>query len=447
MNREAINKSGKKSQSVTKELLTKEIDKGVSFQFKDKRPETVKQKSIQEIANNHSKVNQFKSLQEVANTSSHTHLVIQQKPMQPNSGKVIQRLREGEQLPSLQDQTAKHLENKTFNRHDNAQGFIKSTEGVSIKSTLTPEQKISFTQDLKKTALYKVVTGQLTPGSLFLHQQIGHNTGFNTVDNEDVRKYQDGEYLPPDLHGHLEATDKAVSSDVTKVSRWADGKTLLSNAREEEEEAGGYHAMGEDGDFDFRANLQKAQQLISTFVSPSVLRTVPAPKVVVHKQMGRGDSFRAYQGGTEIHIASNDTPEVIVHEVGHYLEGNLDSSLFFDAAALREKRHAEAIGRSLFGRRAAGRISDQEGETNDEGRGRYKGDYPATGGYTAKVYEGLGATEVVSRTLEYLSEAGKAQELIENDPQQAMIILRRIRPDDPQIQAIAQKFKDYLPNK
>jgi hypothetical protein len=368
---------------------------------------------------------------------------------------VTQCLREGEELPSLDQQVTAHFANKTHNRGDSA-AFLRDRERVGIRSTLSALQKQNLTRALLGTTIYKALAGEAPAKNRALFQDIvigqtaGHDIGVPaTITAEDVEKYIKKEYLPPQVYGYLERQHRQLGEQrPSGVSRWQNGQTLIQTSRlaEDEEEQGGYLAMGDNGGNEYEANLRKAQEIISTIVQPQVLATVPAPRVIVHRHLPGAPGFRAYQGGAEVHIASEDPPETIVHEVGHYLESNLASDLHFDAATLREKRHTEAIGLSLIGRRAAGAIADEEGETERDRKGRYKGTYGATGAYTSKIYEGIGATEVVSTSMEFMATPAKAKDLVEKDPQQALLVLRRLRPSDAQIAAIARDYQDFLPN-
>jgi hypothetical protein len=76
---------------------------------------------------------------------------------------------------------------------------------------------------------------------------------------------------------------------------------------------------------------------------------------------------------------------------------------------------------------------------------RYPGNYPGTGIYTSRYYTG-GFTEVTSRTVEYLSHPTRFKKLIEEDPQQAALILRLLRPKEfAKERSLDQYVAKYLP--
>ncbi|WP_259281376.1 DUF4157 domain-containing protein [Bacteroides fragilis] len=172
----------------------------------------------------------------------------------------------------------------------------------------------------------------------------------------------------------------------------------------------------------FNMKVAKADSFIKQAVHIMLLSNINRPAINVHlrnKQTAyRPWGFRAEYNNTGVHVAQDTDTETIVHEVGHHIE-NSDRALgpgspMLDMDALLHLRNN--------GNGIAKYIYPQSFEEQ-----RYSGDYPATGKYTSKYYLG-GSTEVMSMSLEYLSHPQKFRVLIEQDPQQAAIILRIIQP-------------------
>jgi hypothetical protein len=74
--------------------------------------------------------------------------------------------------------------------------------------------------------------------------------------------------------------------------------------------------------------------------------------------------------------------------------------------------------------------------------GRYRGHYPVTGRYTSR--QSAGSTEVASMTIEYLGDPSKAKQMIDKDPVQAAIVLRRLMPNA--FKTLPDNLKAYLPH-
>jgi hypothetical protein len=188
--------------------------------------------------------------------------------------------------------------------------------------------------------------------------------------------------------------------------------------------------------------IRKADQFIRAMVQDDMLRTLNKPRMFVHKEVAAGYTtplgFRAYQSSGEVHIAQNEDTSVLVHEIGHYVEANLPGNLWRDVAALHMHRHELEGG----GTQAVRPVSI-EGVL---GEGGFKGEYPATGKYTAKAYDD-GDTEVVSLTVEHLSHPSKAEKLLNKDPQQAAIVLRGLRPNEYATTDALRPFDKYLPQR
>jgi len=306
----------------------------------------------------------------------------------------IQRLKPGEEIPSLADQAHKRATHTPLHNK-------------RIKGTLPLDQQQMLSALLLGTLFGKSITGNL------------HD-----------------EYIEFDAHQRMKAARDA---------RWRDNKLLQTNIQEVGRTItgqSGYVAMGDGGNL-YEAALKQADNIIRQIVDPEILQQLNAPKVTIGGERRDLPKYRAHKRGDGIFIASDDQPEIIVHEVGHYLEDNLSPALWNDVAFLREYRHSQSA--SMFSKRKAGAIPANQ-EPDEGGQGRYQGEYPATGEYTSKVYEAIGSTEVVSMTMEYLATPDKAKLLMERDPIQALIVLRHLRPHDSEIQTIAHKFEDYLPN-
>ena len=229
-------------------------------------------------------------------------------------------------------------------------------------------------------------------------------------------------------------------NQVASHSAWARGtlKTKATAATDVNEI--GYYSLNGHSLNGLNPNLDEADRLVSVIVGPSVLGGLDAPEVRVIGRLPKKPPHRAYQSEDAVTVDCDDSAAVIVHEVGHYLESRMDA-LWWDVAALREWRDR---GSRWFGSRAAGGIPVNE-EPNENDQGRYEGDYPVTGPYTSKVYEEIGATEMVSMTLERLSTAESAKNLVSKDPVLLMTVLRHLRPDDQQLQAVCEQWAAYLP--
>ncbi|MCA9958773.1 MAG: DUF4157 domain-containing protein, partial [Anaerolineales bacterium] len=189
----------------------------------------------------------------------------------------------------------------------------------------------------------------------------------------------------------------------------------------------------------FATNLEAANQFIKFIVEPHLLREIPKPEIHVHLDYSSGPrhpkGFRAFQNGKTVHVAQDEDTAIIVHEIGHYLEANLPTNAWHDIRLLIEERH-KAKGGGAVAVQGAGGKKDKEG--------RFAGDYAATGKYTSRAYAS-GDTEMMSMTLEYLSKKTNAKKMIEDDPQQAAIILRGVRPKEYATVNELRPFDKYLP--
>ena len=190
----------------------------------------------------------------------------------------------------------------------------------------------------------------------------------------------------------------------------------------------------------FRKKVEQADLFIRRLVEPAVLGSLPPPGVAVHLRNASGPTlpwgFRAFQSNREIHVAQNEPLEVIVHEIGHYVENNLPMGKWADIQLLLHARQG--------GQQAAGYIYPLKTWKTVEEQ-RFEGSYPATGAYTSRYYES-GHTEVMSMSVQYLADPAKFRTLIEKDPQQAAIILRLLRPTEfNQILGSDPYVNKYLP--
>lgn len=190
-----------------------------------------------------------------------------------------------------------------------------------------------------------------------------------------------------------------------------------------------------------RAKVVQANDFYKKMVAPAFLSTIAPPIIQIHAKPAQSflapKGFRAYQSGNEIHLAQNEDMDIVVHEVGHFVENKLPPGAWLDIRDLIAKRHTEAGGGTVA----------SEGDTiftRDEGR--FKGEYAATGKYTSRAYGDIGSTEMMSLTLEYLANPSKINKMIDKDPQQLAIILRALNRDEYYRTPGIVEFEKYLPN-
>lgn len=228
--------------------------------------------------------------------------------------------------------------------------------------------------------------------------------------------------------------------EVVAPAAWKDDRNLQDegNIRPVRE---GTNDVSERNMNAMRAKVIQANDFYKKMVAPAFLSTLAPPIIHVHAKPAQSilapKGFRAYQSGGGIHIAQNEDMDIIVHEVGHYVENNLPPGAWLDIRDLISKRHEEAGGGTIA----------SEGDTiftRDEGR--FKGEYAATGKYTSRAYSDIGSTEMMSLTLEYLANPSKINKMINNDPQQLAIILRAINRDEYYRTPGIVEFEKYLPN-
>lgn len=231
---------------------------------------------------------------------------------------------------------------------------------------------------------------------------------------------------------------------VDAMAGWKGGGSLQGSITEDTEGMATKDQVRADIDNgSFRARVEEADRFIKTVVEPGQLAAIIPPKVVVHtKYGGVGFSpwswsgsyrFRAFQNGDEVHVASDEETAIIVHETGHYLEKELPPVVWADIANLVQTRHLAKGG----GKKAVPSRGGKE-------EGGFAGDYPVTGPYTSRAYEG-GDTEMMSMTLEYLKRPSDTLRMIEQDPVQTALILRAVRPSEYAGLDALRPFDTYLP--
>lgn len=182
----------------------------------------------------------------------------------------------------------------------------------------------------------------------------------------------------------------------------------------------------------FRSRVVKADQMIRALVEAEILRALPRPTIKVHPQSE--SKFRAYQNGAEVHVAADEPIDIIVHEVGHYIEKNGPLESWADIQKLVMARHQAA----------GGGTAAQKGGSTTKKEGRFGGTYAATGKYTSKAYSS-GDTEVMSMSMEYLANPKKFDKLLDKDPVQAAIVLRGLQPAAYAAEGSLRNFDRFLP--
>lgn len=221
------------------------------------------------------------------------------------------------------------------------------------------------------------------------------------------------------LQGNKGASVKKTRNKAKARGVWKTGASLKQKIREVDD---GYAYLTSDrrevDNGNFAKKVEQADLTFRRTVEPEVLGKMPPPGVAVHLRNTQGATlpwgFRGFQDDGEIHVAQNASMRTIVHEIGHYVEDNLPMEEWADIQLLL---HARQGGESKAGYIYPWTLEEQ----------RFSGSYPATGAYTSKYYES-GSTEVMSKSVETLVEPSKFKSLIEQDPQQAAIILRLLRP-------------------
>lgn len=225
----------------------------------------------------------------------------------------------------------------------------------------------------------------------------------------------------------------------TGGTEWKDGRFLfdavdvveLDDKGAEIRPSKRYSAPIDDGRF--RTKLFEADKLLRLLIEPEILIEIPRPRIVVHPM--RSSDFRAFQDGGNINVAADEPLDIIVHEIGHYVETNGRLEAWVAIQKLILGRHRAAGG----GRNAVA------GPLGIRKEGRFEGTYATTGKYTSKAY-GDGSTEMMSMTLEYLANPGKFDRMVDRDPVQAAVVLRGLQPTAYAECDELRPFDKYLPS-
>ena len=217
---------------------------------------------------------------------------------------------------------------------------------------------------------------------------------------------------------------------------WKGGGSISQNIQEVDD---GYDYISKDrreiDNGHFRQKVKEAERIVKQMVEPAVLGQVSPPVIRVHLRNKmtpyRLWGFRAFEDDNGVNVAQDHDVHTIVHEIGHHIEDQLPMLAWSDIQLLLHGRNLDKT--------KAKYIYPHSYEEQ-----RFSGDYPATGRYTSKYYEG-GSTEVMSMSMEYLSHPTRFRTLIDRDPQQAAIILRVLRPTEFAATAALNAYHNYLP--
>ena len=223
------------------------------------------------------------------------------------------------------------------------------------------------------------------------------------------------------------------------TTTWKDNGNLTAKIEEVAAEATFAEKRTDIDNGNFSKKVQEADNFFRKLVEAEELKKIPRPTIKVHLETAYdvdprprnvGGGFGGYQTGTEIHVGQDVFREVLIHEIGHYVENNLPTDKWQDIHLLMRARHGEAGG--------DGKLEAGQGA-------RYKGAYPVTGGYTSRAYGGEGSTEVMSMTVQYLSQQANIENQLDNDPQQAAVIIRALRPREYASYNPLRAFDELLP--
>ncbi len=206
----------------------------------------------------------------------------------------------------------------------------------------------------------------------------------------------------------LKGMDETGGAKITEqfVNRVADGLTKLGD-------------LVESGKLPPRArvpNIEVNPDKIVQEPDTSILGKLRgATKQVV--EVFRADANR---DNNRVRLSALTDVATVVHEFGHQVEFFLSVEEWRDIQDLLRMRHQ---GGNL--------VAIYPNHTDPEVRKEpaFNAVMPATGAYSAKAYAD-GSTEVMSMTLEYFSTPANAAKMINDDPLQAAIILRLIRPTE-----------------
>ena len=193
-----------------------------------------------------------------------------------------------------------------------------------------------------------------------------------------------------------------------------------------------------------KQDVQRADAFYRQITEKSVLAKIPRPEIRFHLATSldrmvkeslpavQGKSYYgAWQANGVVHLAAGVNPEIVVHEIGHYVENSIGRNEWLEIELFLRGRHAAAGGGVL-----------QQAPTGSTGQARQLGDFPATGSYTSVTY--TVGTEVTSMTLEKLAKASDIDDVIDKDPQQVATVIRALRPNDYRAHEPLRRFDRYL---
>ncbi|GEM_PF-7124969 len=258
-----------------------------------------------------------------------------------------------------------------------------------------------------------------------MHSHEGRGSMYGGQLNESNRKrFADALKQMPIFTEFVQSAREGESPEVnTDGTEWKDSGNLKEMLDEEkdgtdEPDMGRFEQMAENVDRFYKQLVQK-----------SILAQIKRPKIFVHWRKETGDNaLRAYYKQNTVHLAMDEQEEIMVHEVGHHIEDKLPEEAWQDIKLLLMARHSST------------RDSTDKAVGGEEGK--FAGNYPETGQYTARAYSD-GNSEVMSMTMQFLSQPEKLEALVDSDPIRVAVILRAVRPEDYQKTDALREF-DYL---
>ncbi|MEM7367486.1 MAG: hypothetical protein AAF587_02725 [Bacteroidota bacterium] len=377
-----------------------------TYQFVDNRLETAQNRRQQAAMNNSAQVSQSKAFQRMVNARNQ-----QAKP--------IQRIGPGELIPDSD------AERETYRAQVNT-SYVASPADKAILETPDAGGKHALSAALRHSSFVQLLLRLLPKEKRGFLDRLG---GAQVMDTDAMVGRSD--YMTAATRWDRIIAPENITvnyQDDMAIGGYVPADTLSG---ETAAAAGQVEAREAQVKAEMMPKILAANAILHHLVDPTILVRFPPPNITIMMEKRQ----RAYQEGRGVKIANGDSVSTIVHEIGHYLE-NMNPVLWEDATMFRRKRGAEAGNTD----RAV------ENDPGMEAEGRMAGAYPVTGRYTSKIYEALGSTEVVSMTLEYMSTREKLENLLSNDPQQLGLILRRMQPNDPGLEAIFDRFHTFFPN-
>ncbi|MFY8092825.1 MAG: hypothetical protein ACOVN0_05005 [Niveispirillum sp.] len=192
--------------------------------------------------------------------------------------------------------------------------------------------------------------------------------------------------------------------------------------------------VDESSKAEFHEKVKIAAELLNAIFS-GIAPSFSPPAIFVHPIRGT----RAWANGDapEIDICISDPVEIIVHEVGHYIESKSHDLQDNVHGLIKMRRDKDYGPYKMRGK-----------EFNDD-EIRWKGKYPVTGQYTSKIYptqkgDYKPATEVTSLTLEKLATSPSSlMAMVEGDPLQVLKVLgpiARMSAGEKQEIAVLEKW-------